>query len=42
VVTFTDAHLVHGIGEALHHAYHGKLDSHYTDEDDLLRVAWSR
>lgn len=42
VVTFTDRHLVHGIGEALHHAYHGELDSHYTDEDDLLRVAWSR
>jgi hypothetical protein len=42
VVTFTDAHLVHGVGEALHHAYHGELDSHYTDEGDLLRVAWSR
>lgn len=42
VVTFTDSHLVHGIGEALHHAYHGELDSRYTDEDDLLRVAWSR
>ena len=42
VVTFTDSHLVHGIGEALRHAYHGKLDSHYTDEDGLLRVAWSR
>jgi hypothetical protein len=42
VVTFTDSHLVHGIGEALRHAFHGKLDSRYTDEDDLLRVAWSR
>ena len=42
VITFTDTHLVHGIGEALHHAYQGELDSHYTDEDDLLRVAWSR
>ncbi|OGI45389.1 MAG: ATPase [Candidatus Muproteobacteria bacterium RBG_16_65_34] len=42
VVTFTDAHLVHGIGEALHHAYQGELDSRYTDEGDLLRVAWSR
>ncbi len=42
VITFTDLHLVHGIGEALHHAYHGELDSHYTDEDGLLRVAWSR
>ncbi len=42
VVTFTDAHLVHGIGEALRHAYQGELDSHYTDEGDLLRVAWRR
>lgn len=42
VVTFTDAHLVHGIGEALRHAYHGELDSRYTDEGDLLRVSWSR
>lgn len=28
--------------EALRHAYHGELNSHYTDEDGLLRVAWSR
>lgn len=42
VVTFTDAHLVHGIGEALRHAYQGSLDAHYTDEGDLLRVAWRR
>ena len=42
VVTFTDSHLAHGVGEALRHAYHGKLGSHYTDEDGLLRVAWTR
>jgi hypothetical protein len=42
VVTFTDAHLVHGIGEALRHAYQGELDSHFTDEGDVVRVAWSR
>jgi hypothetical protein len=42
VVTFTESHLVHGVGEALHHAYHGELDSRYTDEGDLLRVSWSR
>jgi len=42
VVTLTGTHLTHGIGEALHHAYHGELDTHYTDEGDLLRVAWSR
>jgi hypothetical protein len=42
VATFTEAHLAHGVGEALRHAYHGELDSHYTDEGDLLRVAWKR
>ncbi len=42
LITFTDAHLVHGIGEALRHAYHGELVSRYTDEGDLLRVSWSR
>jgi len=42
VVTLTDSHLTHGIGEALRHAYHGEFDSHYTDEGDLLRAAWSR
>jgi len=42
VITFTDAHLTHGIGEALRHAYQGELDARYTDEDALLRVSWSR
>ncbi len=42
VITFTDVHLVHGIGEVLHHAFQGELDSRYTEEDDLLRVSWSR
>ena len=42
VVTFTGSHLTHGIGEALRHAYHGELDTRYTDEGDLLRAAWSR
>lgn len=42
VITFTSAHLLHGVGEALCHAYQGRLDTHYTDEDDLLRAAWSR
>lgn len=42
VITFTDAHLTHGIGEALRHAYQGELDSRYADQDTLLRVSWSR
>ena len=42
LVTTTDIHLAHGIGEALHHAYKGVLDSHYSPEEKLLRVRWSR
>lgn len=42
LVTFTDAHLAHGVGNALHHAYHGDLDSQWTDAGDLMRVSWSR
>lgn len=42
VVTFTDSHIAHGIGEALRHAYQGEMESRYTDEGDLLRVSWSR
>ena len=42
LVTTTDVHLAHGIGEALHHAYKGTLDSHYNPEEKLLRVRWTR
>jgi len=40
VVTTTDIHLARGIGEALHHAYQGKLHYHYNPEQNLLRVTW--
>ena len=42
LITTTDIHLAHGIGEALHHAYRGALESHYNREEKLLRVRWSR
>lgn len=42
LISTTDIHLAHGIGEALHHAYKGSLDSHYNQEEKLLRVSWSR
>jgi len=42
LVTTTDVHLAHGIGEAVHHAYQGDLESHYNPEEKLLRVRWQR
>ena len=42
LITTTDVHLAHGIGEALRHAYKGELESHYNPEEKLLRVRWSR
>ena len=41
-ITFTDAHLARGVGEAIHHAYKGELDFKYTKEDIMLRVNWKR
>lgn len=41
-ITFTDAHLARGIGEAIHHAYQGELDYQYNKGEILLRVRWSR
>lgn len=42
VITFTDAHLARGIGEAFHNAYEGDLDYAYDDGDIMLRVRWTR
>jgi hypothetical protein len=42
LITTTDIHLAHGIGEALHRAYKGALESHYNREEKLVRVRWSR
>ncbi len=42
LLTTTDIHLARGIGEALHHAYQGKLEYHYNSEQNLLRVNWER
>lgn len=41
-ITTRDTHLAHGIGEALHRAYKGTLESHYNREETLVRVRWSR
>lgn len=42
VITFTESHLARGVGEALHRAYEGELDYAYQDEENMLRVFWSR
>ena len=41
-VTTTDTHLARDIAQALHDAYKGELDFHYSKEEDLLRATWIR
>jgi NMD protein affecting ribosome stability and mRNA decay len=41
-VTTTDPHLARALGEAMHHAYRGELELHYSPEQNLLRVHWAR
>ena len=41
-VTTTDVHLARRIGEALHHAYQGKLDIKYSQDEYVVRVTWER
>ncbi len=41
VISTTDLHLPKRIGDAVHHAYKGKLDGHYDEGGYLLRVNWS-
>lgn len=42
LVTTTEVHLAQAIGEAVHHAYHGKLECRHADSDNTLHVAWER
>lgn len=42
LVTTTDIHLARRIGDALHDAWKGELDEHYSKEENLVRVSWSR
>lgn len=41
-ITTTDTHLARGIGEAVHHAYQGKLEVDHVAGENLVRVHWSR
>ena len=42
VVTTTDIHLPRRIGHALEHAFKGKLDTHYNEEEYFIRIQWRR
>lgn len=42
LITTTDIHLARTIGDALHHAYEGKLDYQYAEESNILHVSWER
>jgi len=41
LVTTTDIHLARSLGDALHRAYHGELEYHYSTEQNQLRVSWT-
>ena len=42
LVSFTDPHLTRSAGEAIHHAYEGKMDFEYSKGEYMLRVNWQR
>ena len=42
ILSFSEAHLARGIGEALHKAYEGELHYDYSKGDIMLRVTWTR
>ena len=42
VISTTDTHLPRRIGGALKHAYHGELGLHYDQDEDFVRVTWTR
>jgi hypothetical protein len=42
IISTTDTHLPRRIGEALKHAYHGELELHYDQDEDFVRVTWTR
>jgi hypothetical protein len=42
VISTTDTHLPRRIGDALKHAYHGELELHYDQDEQFVRVTWTR
>ena len=41
-ISTTDAKLAHAIGEALHNAYRGELDSQFVESESCFRATWAR
>jgi NMD protein affecting ribosome stability and mRNA decay len=42
VISTTDTHLPRRIGEGLKHAYQGELELHYDQDEEFVRVIWTR
>jgi NMD protein affecting ribosome stability and mRNA decay len=42
VISTTDTHLPRRIGDALKHAYHGELELQYEQDEQFVRVTWTR
>ena len=42
VISTTDTHLPRRIGETLHHAYEGEFNVHYDQDEQFVRVTWTR
>ncbi|MEP6957354.1 MAG: BCAM0308 family protein [Nitrospirota bacterium] len=42
VISTTDTHLPRRIGHALKHAYRGELELHYDQDEQFVRVIWTR
>ena len=42
VISTTDTHLPRRIGAELKHAYQGELELHYDQDEQFVRVTWTR
>ncbi|HSQ92035.1 MAG TPA: BCAM0308 family protein [Nitrospiraceae bacterium] len=42
IISTTDTHLPRRIGEELKHAYQGELELHYDQDEQFVRVTWTR
>jgi NMD protein affecting ribosome stability and mRNA decay len=41
VFNTTDIHLPHRIGEAVQRAFHGKIETHFEEDEYFVRVSWT-